>query len=431
MKLRQTLLLLAIALASCETPPPPPSALPPSLEGYWRGQFQRGDATLPVELDFTRTDGALAGRFSSPDLRALGIPLQDVRQDGAAAHFVLAGDRTAAVFDGAVSAGALSGAYTEAGVDGRFIFARVTAPPACTEIPAQFSNGAVALSGSLVLPAHTPAPAAVLFLHGSGAEARDASRFEANLLCRAGYAALIYDKRGVGRSTGDWREATFQDLAADAGAGLEWLTARPELDSAHIGIYGHSQGATIAPLVATRSGHVAFIIAGAGAIGSTADVERYSLRNTVNGDVHSEAQRREAYAFVDRVVTAGSSGRGLRALLADAPHYADRAWYFPLPAAESYYWAFQRRIADYDSARYWAEVRIPVLLIYGEDDARVPPSSAASIRSVLPRATPAETLIISDADHSYMRHRDGEPWPHLAPEFQQTLLAFVRAHAAS
>jgi predicted alpha/beta hydrolase len=160
--------------------------------------------------------------------------------------------------------------------------------------------------GSLILPEHTPAAATVLFLHGSGAEGRDASRFEATTLCRAGYAALIYDKRGVGQSTGDWRQASFEDLAADAAAGLDWLAARPEIDAEHIGIYGHSQGATIAPLVAARSTHVGFIIAGAGAIGSTADVERYSLRSTVNHGVHSEAERRRP----TRTSTA-SSGQAL------------------------------------------------------------------------------------------------------------------------
>ena len=328
-------LLLLIALGACATPAPPPSPSPPSIEGYWRGQFERNGSTLPVELEFSRGDGVLSGRFSAPGLRAIGIPLRDVRQDRAHAHFVLAGDRTTAVFDGAVTTETLFGGYTESDARGRFTFQRTQAPPTCAEVPAQWSHGAATLSGSLILPEHTPAAATVLFLHGSGAEGRDASRFEATTLCRAGYAALIYDKRGVGQSTGDWRQASFDDLAADAAAGLDWLAARPEINAEHIGIYGHSQGATIAPLVAARSPHVGFIIAGAGAIGSTADVERYSLRSTVNHGVHSEAERREAYAFVDRVVMAGSSGRGLAALIADEPHYSDRSWYFPLPAADS------------------------------------------------------------------------------------------------
>lgn len=425
-------LALALAVAACanapEPPPPPPAS--PSLEGYWRGQFERDGSTLPVELEFMRNGEALSGRFSAPSLRALGIPLRDVRQDATVAHFVLAGDATTSRFDGALSEDALSGTYTEGAARGRFAFTRAAPPPRCNEAPAQWSNGSVTLSGSLVLPDRAPARATVLFLHGSGGQGRDATRFEATMLCRAGYAALIYDKRGAGASTGDWRDSSFDDLAADAVAGIDWLAARPEIDAAHIGIYGHSQGGTIAPLVATRSSRVAFVIAAAGAIGSTADAERYSLRSTVDRRVQTEAERREAYAFVDRVVDAGSNGRGVEALIADAPRYADRAWYFPLPAANAHYWRFQRRIAAYDSAVFWRQVRVPVLLIYGANDARVPPAGATAIRTAIGRNASVDTLLIANADHSFMVRAEGDVWPHIAPQFPDALVSFTARNAA-
>jgi len=39
-----------------------------------------------------------------------------------------------------------------------------------------------------------------------------------------GVAALIFDQRGVGQSSGDWQTARFEDLAADA-------ATYPRLDS--------------------------------------------------------------------------------------------------------------------------------------------------------------------------------------------------------
>ena len=36
------------------------------------------------------------------------------------------------------------------------------------------------------------------------------------LYAARGFAVLSYDKRGVGKSTGNWREASFEDLADDA-----------------------------------------------------------------------------------------------------------------------------------------------------------------------------------------------------------------------
>ncbi|MGH6949358.1 MAG: alpha/beta hydrolase family protein, partial [Vitreimonas sp.] len=273
-------LALSLALAACASGDRPAAT---TLEGYWTGQFQRDGAALDVELQFTREGDSWRGAFSAPSLRAIGIPLRDVQQEDEAAHFVLAGDDTTAVFDGRIETGTLAGQYTEGDAHGNFSLARAAAPPpACVEAPASFANGDVMLAGTLLVPPGTGAPfPAVLFIHGSRAQHRDAARFEAIALCRAGIAALIYDKRGVRESGGDWQQSSFDDLAADAAAGLDWLAARPEIDAARIGIYGHSQGGSIAPLIAARWPRIAFVAAGAGAGQPMGEVERYSLRNAV------------------------------------------------------------------------------------------------------------------------------------------------------
>ena len=83
----------------------------------------------------------------------------------------------------------------------------------------RFASGEIELAGTLHLPTGArPAPGIVL-IHGSGEEDRGALRHFATLLSSNGFAALAYDKRGVGRSEGDpdaWRRFSFTDLAADA-----------------------------------------------------------------------------------------------------------------------------------------------------------------------------------------------------------------------
>ena len=74
--------------------------------------------------------------------------------------------------------------------------------------------------------------------------------FFAEHLASHGIAALvIYDKRGVGKSIGNWMQSDFIDLADDAVAGITLLKQHKEIDPHRIGIYGHSQGGAIAPLV--------------------------------------------------------------------------------------------------------------------------------------------------------------------------------------
>jgi dipeptidyl aminopeptidase/acylaminoacyl peptidase len=83
---------------------------------------------------------------------------------------------------------------------------------------------------------------AVIFVHGSGAADRESNRFYADLFARHGIATLIYDKRGVGASTGDWRYVHLNDLAEDALAGVQLLKCRKDINPNQIGIFGGSQG---------------------------------------------------------------------------------------------------------------------------------------------------------------------------------------------
>ena len=141
-----------------------------------------------------------------------------------------------------------------------------------------YMNGTdnVKLAGTLTLPpADRPVPAVIL-LTGSGAQDRDETILGhkpflilADALTRQGIAVLRVDDRGVGGSTGDPNKATTADLVGDALAGVAYLKGRKEIDARHIGLVGHSEGGMIAPLAATRSGDVAFIVllAGTGVTG--------------------------------------------------------------------------------------------------------------------------------------------------------------------
>lgn len=46
---------------------------------------------------------------------------------------------------------------------------------------------------------------------------------------------LSYDKRGVGASSGEWRDTTLEDLAADAVAALDFLRTQPGIRVNQVG----------------------------------------------------------------------------------------------------------------------------------------------------------------------------------------------------
>jgi uncharacterized protein len=116
------------------------------------------------------------------------------------------------------------------------------------------------LAGTLTRPLTAERVPAVVLITGSGPQDRDQAipiisgyrpfREIADELSSRGVAVLRLDDRGFGRSTGDFSSANSADFADDVLAALAFLRARHDIDSARIGLIGHSEGGLIAPLVA-------------------------------------------------------------------------------------------------------------------------------------------------------------------------------------
>ena len=135
------------------------------------------------------------------------------------------------------------------------------------EVTIQNSAADVTLAGTLTLPRSGMARAAAILISGSGAQNRDAEIMNhkpflvlADYLTRRGIAVLRYDDRGYAESTGDATNSTSEDFADDVLAAVSFLTAHPDVQGAWIGLIGHSEGGIIAPLAATRSDDIDFLV---------------------------------------------------------------------------------------------------------------------------------------------------------------------------
>ena len=397
------------------------------LAGSWSGHWAREGDTLAVEVTFEKHDGKWRGSFDSERLRVVGIPFTEVTFEPPRVAIRLVGDRTTMAFEGRLDGDSLTGTFTEESSAGSFALARAAVPPpALREEEVAFSNGDVRLAGSLILPQGEGPHPAVVFLHGSGAEGRWASRYLGTRLARAGFAALVYDKRGVAGSSGDWRSAGFEDLAADARAAIAMLAERPDIDPSRIGIHGHSQGGTITPLVASSEPALAFVVASAAAGVPTDETEVYSLLNSVGAADLPPEDRALAEAFVREVVAVAYHGAARARLDSLDAKVRGRPWAFELPPPDHSYWAFSRRIADYDALAHWRRVESPVLLLFGELDARVPPvaSAEAITRALLEDGIGQVTVhVFPGADHTF--RVPGRAWPRTVAGYPDALLDWL------
>jgi dipeptidyl aminopeptidase/acylaminoacyl peptidase len=224
-----------------------------------------------------------------------------------------------------------------------------------------FHNGSVRLGGTLLLPQLPDAQRlcpGVALVHGSGDDPRDDYRIFAEYFAARGIATLIYDKRGVGASTGNWRSGTFAELAGDALAAVHLLAARPEIDPQRVGLWGCSEGGWVAPLAAARSTEVRFLVAISAPGMSPAQQEHYRRRLIIEASSASQITRSRRMATVHLMF-------GL------LRHTPKRMW----PGMVGYF----SRTMDFDPLPTWKQVTQPVLLIFGAADASVPPQESADL----------------------------------------------------
>jgi dienelactone hydrolase len=149
------------------------------------------------------------------------------------------------------------------------------------EEPVTFANGDVRLAGVLRLPAGPGPHPALVFVHGSGRGTRGQYPDEADHFARHGIAVLAFDKRGCGESTGDWRQADFDEFTADVLAAVGHLRRDRRIRADKIGLWGVSQAGWVIPLAASRSEEVAFIVPIAGAAVTPAEQELWRQRQNL------------------------------------------------------------------------------------------------------------------------------------------------------
>jgi len=137
-----------------------------------------------------------------------------------------------------------------------------------------FQSGNIRLAGSLCLPGEEGHFPCVLMIHGSGPVDRNENAKQlkiitvkvnifntiAHHLAKIGIASLRYDKRGCGKSSGNYEEAGMYDLLEDADAAFHHLSQSEHVNGDRIFLLGHSEGTLLAPKLCLKHSEVAGLI---------------------------------------------------------------------------------------------------------------------------------------------------------------------------
>ena len=235
----------------------------------------------------------------------------------------------------------------------------------------RFANGDVQLAGTLITPATGTRHPAIILVHGSGPEDREFILPFARFLVRRGMAVFGYDKRGVGGSTGDWKTASFDVLAADAVAAFSYLKTRSDIGPERIGLLGVSQAGWIMPLAAVRAKNLAFLISisGAGVVPAETTIDQAQNEMTAAGMKPETVS--EIVAVMKLQYRYAQTGQGWDEYARARSALATRIGRPPdtIPGTPDHpHWQLIRQSYFYDPAPTLRQLEVPVLALFGELD---------------------------------------------------------------
>ncbi len=461
-----------MALAALLIVPGVASAQDAEPSQIWAGSFEvpTGDE---IEV-IIRVFDAPGGQTATMDIPIQGVadmPL-DAAHFGETAHFEFSA--VGAVFDGEmVETGVIEGVLSQGGMEMPLRLRRIeleeiadlgperpqtpVGPFPYQEREVRFTNyvDGTEFAATLTIPDGEGPHPAVVFITGSGPQDRDETLFGhkpfwvmSDALARRGIASLRADDRGEGGSGGVLFDTTIEMLATDTEAGVNFLTTIPEIDSARIGLIGHSEGGTIAPHVAAQSDHVSFLvlIAGTGIDGrSLMSIQLRAIMEGLGvpqiyidpqieaqqrlfGAITGEAPRDEVLGEIRGLIEMQMAGQGdeatIQQMVDQQAVMLTSIWF--------------RSFLMFDPRPALEQVTVPVLAVNGSLDLQVPPDpNLLEIDAALARAGNRDvtSLEFEGLNHLMQESVTGSIAEYaqieqtISPDVLETIVIWIADHA--
>jgi uncharacterized protein len=309
------------------------------------------------------------------------------------------------------------------------------------EVVIEDAIDAVKLAGTLTLPKTAGPYPVVVLITGSGQQDRDETLMNhkpfliiADYLTRKGIAVLRMDDRGIGGSTGDFGKATSYNFANDISAAVEYLKTRSDINKKQIGLIGHSEGGMIAPIVASKSNDIAFIVllAGIGIPGKDLLLLQSELIQRANSfNENSIAKTHMLMQSIYNVISKNlDSAKTIQQINEIRKEYLSGLTEEEIRSPENSQKLFDqqaamllspwfRTLVAFNPGSILEKVKCPVLALNGEKDLQVPPKeNLSAIKAALTKGgnTNFETIELPGLNHLFQTSKTGNPAEYVKNE---------------
>ncbi|MFI6568790.1 alpha/beta hydrolase family protein [Nocardia fluminea] len=400
----------------------------PDVIGAWHGDIQVPGQPIGIGVNFAENGSATI------DIAVQGVveaPLKDVRTEPDRVEFALPDVPGDPGFRGKLDGDRLTGDWVQFGEKAPVTLLRgpvesLTRPQdpkppyPYRAADVTYRNGDITIAGTLTEPEGSGPFPAILLITGSGPQDRNEEllghrpfQLLADTFTRAGYAVLRTDDRGVGGTSGVLDDATYADLVADAAAGVAFLRTRPEIDPARVGLFGHSEGGYLAPMVAALPGSdIAFavLMAGPSVPGADVLIEQNKVIMASTGTPQEQIDQQVAYVSEwSRLLRAGDTA-GAAAFTQrhnDSLPVAERA---PQEVVDGFNTPYMASFITHDPKPTLQALRVPVLAFFGDKDQQVVVSqNEGPMRANLAAALDATVHTFPGLNHLMQPTATGKP----------------------
>lgn len=426
------------------------------ITGLWSGVLKVQGVQLRLVFNISKTENGYSSTMDSPDQGAKGIPVTSTRFENSKLRLEITNAKIE--YSGELKENEIIGTFRQNGQEfpvnllrgtiGKEIMKRPQEPVKpynyyTEEITFKNLKANIALSGTLSLPKTGDDFPVVILISGSGPQDRDEALFGhkpflviSDYFTNHGIAVLRYDDRGVGQSEGDFKMATSANFATDVESAIAYLKTRKEVNKNKIGLVGHSEGGLIAPIVASQSKDVSFIVllAGTGLRGDKVLLFQQELIAKASGISALEMDKsKQINAKLFEMVIKSDDNQKLKTALTDLINQAltnDSSARLPKGMKQEAFVSMQvsqilspwmQYFLKYDPSMALERVKCPVLAINGEKDLQVSPKeNLTAIKNALAKGgnKRVTTIEFPGLNHLFQECTSGLPGEYA--EIEQT-----------
>lgn len=435
------------------------------ITGQWNGILKVQGTQLRLVFNVSKSDNGYSSTMDSPDQGAKDIPVTKTTFENPSIKFEVT--NAGIEYLGAIKDNEIVGIFKQGGMELPLNLSREVLekeevkrpqepskpyPYYSEEVTFPNTKANISLAGTLTLPEKKGNFPVVILITGSGPQNRDEELLGhkpfliiSDHLTKNGIGVLRYDDRGVEQSTGDFSSATSADFATDVESAIDYLKTRKEIDKSKIGLVGHSEGGLIAPIVASESKDVSFIVllAGTGIRGDKLLLLQQELISRADGVSEMEIEKSmEANARLFEMVIKSNDNNKLKADLineineiftndstAEIRNGMTQEEYISTQV-DQITSAWMEYFLKFDPAPVLEKVKCPVLAVNGEKDLQVPPKeNLTSIKNALEKGgnNKVTTIEFPGLNHLFQECETGSPMEYATIEqtFSPTALEAI------